>query len=144
MRSKARIKNHPIHPMLIALPLGLWSFSFIADVLYLLGAGNEWRVVSGYAMAGGIVGALAAAVPGFIDYFALNDSRAKQIATWHMGLNLAAVALYSFNFYIRLNHDFQIALAPFLLSVLTIGFLTVSGWLGGELIYVHRVAVMEE
>lgn len=144
MKSKARIGNHPIHPMLICLPLGLWIFSYISDFLYFCKAGPYWEVVSAYAIAGGIVGAVAAAIPGFIDYFTIKDTALKRIATWHMVLNLGAVVLYSCNLFLRWDNNVQPNGLPFLLSSVTVILLAVSGWLGGELIYVHRVSVLEK
>lgn len=144
MRSKARIKDHPIHCMLVALPLGLWTFSFIADILYVLGIKGDWHIVSGYCMGGGILGALLAAVFGFIDYTGITHPRTKTIATWHMMTNLAAVVLYCFNFYMRYSNDFLLGPLEIMLSVATMILLSASGWLGGELVYVHRVAVVEE
>ena len=32
MRARAQIKSHPIHPMLVAFPIGLWVASFIFDL----------------------------------------------------------------------------------------------------------------
>jgi uncharacterized membrane protein len=130
--------------MIIVLPLGLWVFSFVADILHFNGVGSYWHIVSAYAMAGGVVGALLSAVPGFIDYFALKDKAAKQIATWHMMMNLGAVVLYSYNFWLRYTHHYQAEGLPFILSIATIILLTISGWLGGELVYVHRVGVLEQ
>ncbi len=61
----------------------------------LSGAGvARFRVVAFYNIGAGIVGAFAAAVPGFIDYLTLKG-RAARVGTWHMSLNLAALALFT-------------------------------------------------
>ena len=49
------------------------------------------RLVASFADA--VDGALAAAVPGFIDYLALRKRAAMRLAAVHMGLNLALVVL---------------------------------------------------
>jgi uncharacterized membrane protein len=87
MKSTVRIHDHPVHPMLVAVPIGLWVFSFVADVLYLIGLDASWRLVSAYCMAGGCAGGLMAALPGFIDYLFIHDSISKRIAIWHMMIN---------------------------------------------------------
>ena len=70
MRTPASIGKHPIHPMLIVFPIGLWFFSLACDLIRLAGATNDaWSIVAFYAMVGGLFGALVAAVPGFIDSF---------------------------------------------------------------------------
>ena len=54
----------------MSLPIGLWVFSVVADLVFLFGWGAAvWKDVAFYTLNGGIVGALLAAVPGFIDFF---------------------------------------------------------------------------
>jgi uncharacterized membrane protein len=139
MRTPANIAKHPIHPMLVGIPIGLWLFSLICDLVAVLGNGDEvWRVVALYTMVGGIVGALLAAVPGFIDMLSL-PSGIKRIALVHMTINLIVVALYAVNIWLRLPDP--ASTTPVWLSVIAVGLLAVSGWLGGKMVYVHGVAV---
>src|SRR5205085_10983792 len=101
MRTPANIARHPIHPMLVAIPIGLWIFSLICDLVYRFAGGNpNWQVVAWYTPVGGILGALVAAVPGFIDMLSLPWAT-KRIALIHMSINFTVVALYVVNFYIR-------------------------------------------
>jgi uncharacterized membrane protein len=144
MKSRARIHTHPIHPMIVALPIGLWVFSLIADILCLSGFHGSWRETAAYAMAFGCCTALIAAVPGLIDYFMITGEKAKRTATWHLVINLVVTGLYAGNFFLRVSHDYDPGGIPFLLSVLGIGFLGVSGWLGGDLVYIHKMGVIEE
>src|SRR5215467_7721178 len=104
MRSRASFQNHPIHPMLIVFPIALWIFSLVCDITYHAGSYNPfWKAMAFYSMLGGVVGALAAAVPGFIDYLAIRDLQVKRIATFHMVLNLIVVLLFIFNLGMRFN-----------------------------------------
>ena len=65
MRTPANIAKHPIHPMLIPIPIGLWIFSLVCDLIQAAGSADPaWPTVALYTMGGGIVDALAAAVPG--------------------------------------------------------------------------------
>jgi uncharacterized membrane protein len=128
--------------MLVALPIGLLVFSLVSDVIFLTGWGlSIWNAVAYYTMMGGVVGGVLAAIPGFIDYLLVRDRRVKKIATTHMILNLAVVALFIFNLGIRYNAANDNDLVGVTLSIVGIGILAVSGWLGGSLVYVHRVAV---
>lgn len=143
MRTPANVAKHPIHPMLVAVPIGLWLFSLICDLFFYFGSGGEnWQVVAAYTIAGGIVGALVAAIPGFIDLLSLPWSL-KRIALLHMSLNLTVVALYVVNYWLR-SQQMQAGaqgMAPFWLSLVAVLMLAASGWLGGKLVYVHGVAV---
>lgn len=140
MRTPANIAKHPIHPMLVAIPIGLWIFSLICDLVHRFGSTNpNWQVVAWYTLVGGIIFALIAAVPGFIDMLSLPWAT-KRIALIHMSINLTVVALYVVNAYIR-KHSHGTSDAGLWLSVLAVLMLAVSGWLGGKMVYVHGVAV---
>ncbi|HSQ77508.1 MAG TPA: DUF2231 domain-containing protein [Nitrospirota bacterium] len=141
MKDLARVGNHPIHPMLVPLPIGLWIFSLVADIIYRISGGPTWATVAYYSMAGGIVGALLAALPGFVDILALKPSRVKKIAIWHMSINVTALILFIFNLYLRTGTPD--AVMPFVLSIIGVLFILVSGWLGGQMVYVHGLAVDE-
>ena len=140
MRTPANIAGHPIHPMLVPIPIGLWIFSFVCDLAFVFGSGaSTGSTVALYTMAGGIVGALAAAVFGFIDLLSL-PPEPRRTALVHMTINLVVVVLYLVNFWFRRatpdNPDGYVWL-----SLVAIGLLVVSGWLGGKLVYILGVAV---
>ena len=142
MHTPASIAKHPLHPMLVAIPIGLWIFSLVCDIVLLFGGTSEnWAIVARYTMLGGIVGALVAALPGFIDLLSLPWS-VKRIALAHMAINLTVVALYVVNFYLR-RRGVE-SNTPVLLSFIAVAMLAVSGWLGGKMVYVHGVAVDEQ
>jgi uncharacterized membrane protein len=93
-----------------------------------------------YSLLVGIGGALLAAVPGFIDFLSIADPRAKRVAVSHLILNLAVVALYAVNAWLRTESPAGTS-TPFLLSIVAILLLSLSGWLGGELVYRHGVGI---
>ena len=139
----ASFKGHPLHPILVALPIGLWIFSIVSDLIFKFGFGGPvWSDVAFYTLAGGIVGALIAALPGFIDLFSIENPKSRSIGIWHMTINLLAVALYCVNFWLR-QHRTPGDNLPIALSVIGIVFIIISGWLGGELVYVRGVAVKQ-
>jgi len=128
--------------MLVVFPIGLWVFSFICDIVYHAGSYNIfWKGMAFYTMLGGVLGALVAAFPGFIDYLSLRERRVKQIAATHMVLNLIVVALFVFNLGVRLNASPDFELLGMILSIVGLGIMSVSGWLGGSLVYVYRVGI---
>src|SRR2546421_11022920 len=103
MQTPASIARHPIHPMLVPIPIGLWIFSFVCDLVHAGGSSNPaWSTVALYTMGGGIVGALLAAVPGLIDLLSLPPGPRKTGIT-HLAINLTVVVLYVINFWLRVN-----------------------------------------
>jgi uncharacterized membrane protein len=144
MSTPASIAKHPIHPMLVVFPIGLWIFSFVSDLIFLLGGSPVWDDIAFYAMVGGLVGALGAAVPGFFDMFSISDPKVGKIARNHMILNLLTVAIFGVNVYLRTILASGSSLLPITLSLIGLVFLAFSGWLGGEMVYVHGVGVEPE
>lgn len=139
MKDVARVGNHPIHPMLVPLPIGLWIFSLVADIIYRFSGVETWATVAYYSMAGGIIGALIAALPGFVDLLALKPSQVKKMAIWHMSINVTALVLFVVNFMLRTGSPG--ATAPLVLSIIGVLFIMVGGWIGGHMVYVHGLAV---
>jgi uncharacterized membrane protein len=146
MASPASMARHPIHPMLIPFPIALWVFSLIADVIYLWRGNPAWRDwIAFYALLGGVIGGAAAAVPGLIDWLSLKDPEAVKVANWHARLNVIALLIFAASFYLRTAGGSRWVggsyTVPVLLSVVGVLLITISGWLGGELVFKHGVAV---
>lgn len=140
MRTPANIARHPIHPMLVPIPIGLWIFSLVCDLVWVFGSGGDaWRTVAFYNMVAGVIGALIAAIPGLIDLLSL-PTGPRRTAIIHMSLNLTVVALYVVNIVLRYGNPDRYAV-PIWLSVIAIALLGASGWLGGKLVYELGVAV---
>jgi uncharacterized membrane protein len=130
--------------MLVVFPIALWIFSLLCDVIYHAGSHNLfWKGMAFFSMLCGIGGALAAAVPGFIDYLAIRDPQVKRVAMTHMILNIVIVVLFIFNLGMRFSApaDPDQQLFATILSVVGVLLMAVSGWLGGSLVYIHHVGV---
>jgi len=80
MKSKASIAGHPIHPMLIPFPLALWATSFVVDILFYFLRHPTLLVVAKFMIAAGCLGAIAAAIPGFIDWLSIKNGDVKKAA----------------------------------------------------------------
>ena len=140
MIATASIAKHPLHPMLIPLPIGMWIFSLVCDVVALATDAVLWSGMAYYAMAGGLIGALLAALPGLVDLVTMNSSFVRRLGIWHGGINVLIVAMFAINLLWRRGGESGAA-GPVILSIVAVLLLAVSGWLGGELVYVHGVAV---
>jgi uncharacterized membrane protein len=127
--------------MLVVFPLGLWIMALACDIAEVLTGNPMWRTLAFWNIVGGIIGALAAAIPGFLDYPGVRG-RIGRIATWHMILNLAAVVLFAVNALVRSQVGVGSHL-PLALSVIGVAGVLAGGWLGGEMVYVERMGVDE-
>src|SRR5207248_10796062 len=137
--------RHPLHPMLVHFPIGLFLLSLLLDLASLaLPSAPDLVRDSFYAMLLGVITALVAAVPGFVDYTDIrSDHPAKRTATTHLTLNLIVVALYGINLGVRSSSlvDPKISFGPLILSLVGVGLLSVSGYLGGRLVYDAGISV---
>jgi len=97
-------------------------------------------------MVGGFIGALCAAIPGFIDllFYKGGAPPVKKTALIHMTINLTAVVLYAINIWLRASGPTDIGTslsAPVVLSIIGVALIFVSGWLGGQMVHVYGVGV---
>jgi uncharacterized membrane protein len=139
--------GHPLHPALVSVPIGAWTASFVFDLAsravsspQVLAEGSRWLIGLG------ILGALAAALVGFLDLLAIpTGTRAFRIALLHMSLNLSATALYAVGFFVRDAHPTgAVPIGQIVLSAVALAAVGIGGFLGGELVFRHGVRVAEE
>lgn len=135
MESKAKLLGHPLHPMLVVFPLGLLITSFIFDVICYFTHSERMAYASFYMIAAGVIGGLAAALPGIIDWFAIpSGTRAKKIGAVHGLGNVVVLVLFAMSWWLRRD----VAQAPGA-NAITFSFVAVllgafTAWLGGELV----------
>lgn len=143
MESRIKFLGHPVHPMLIVYPLGLLSAAVIFDVLYIATNNADLSTFSFWAIAAGLVGGLAAAIFGLIDWMAIpKNTRARRVGVLHGGGNLIVVALFALSFLMRTGDASYLPdTLPFIVALLGAVVALVTAWLGGELVYRLRVAV---
>lgn len=140
MSTRASVHNHPIHPMVIVLPIGLWVFSIVCYAIFLASGTLVWRTVSLYSMGGGVIGGILAAIPGIIDFLTLRESPVLTIAMYHMISNTIALTIFTISLVLAIFWEGQ-TLTPFILSLFGLLAMGIGGWLGWSLVYEHGVGV---
>ncbi len=148
MKTKASFAGEPIHPMFVHYPIALWTTSVVTDVVFYFHRNISLVLISKFLIAAGIVGAVAAAIPGFIDWLTITDPVAKKTGLLHMVLNLTALLMFGVSLYLRMRNYGAAAVAhslrvPFLVSVAGLIDLSIAASLGGKLVYKHRMGVEE-
>lgn len=140
--------GHPFHPLLVTVPIGAWVASVVFDIVAQVSSEEEAVFAEGaYWLIGiGILGALAAAMFGLIDFSQLErGTRAFATGLTHMVINLSVVVLFVINFLVRQSGDYEKAsMGGLILSLVGIALLGASGWLGGKLAYRYGVRVAAE
>jgi len=150
MRSKFAIAGHPLHPLLVALPVGLFAWTLIADIIYATDklSRREWFDIAFWSGIAAIVTGLLAALPGFGDYLTMaRKSDARGIATAHLALNLGIVGLFVVAMLFMAPDDGGSGshfTAAVILHAIGVGALLLSGWLGGEMVFRHHLAMIPD
>lgn len=143
MHSTAQIKGHPIHPILIAFPI---AFGVAAPVLDLVGVLANWSTVwttGAYLAAATVICGLIAGAPGLIDYLYTvpPNSSASKRATWHLCVNLGALALVASGWAFRDLDTLRPGAGAVVLEFAGLALMTAGGWLGGTLVYRNQIGV---
>jgi len=134
MQGKATFLGHPVHPMLVPFPIAFFAGALISDIISHWGDPVFWPRMSVVLIGLGIIGALLAAVFGFVDYLTAPLSEgAKKTATTHLILNLVVVAIFVIAFFVRFGD--ATSTIGYVLTVLGVLVLFVSGYLGGKLVF---------
>jgi uncharacterized membrane protein len=140
--------GHPLHPMLVPVPIGAWIAALLLDVgSHAVGAASA----DGLALAArwlvglGLAGALAAASVGLLDLVAIPPrTRAMRIGLFHLTANLSATAIFAASLAARWGADGPVGYGVLTLDALGVAALAVGGFLGGELAYRYGVRVADE
>ena len=144
-KSTAQIFGHPLHPMLVTFPIGFLIGVFASDIVYEATGDAFWARVSLWLLVAALAMAALAALAGFVDFLGDRLIRAVNIAWFHMIGNVTAVVLSLVSLWFRC-HDGLTADYPTVIwiSLVVVLILSVTGWLGGELVFRHRVGVADE
>jgi uncharacterized membrane protein len=145
VESTASIAGHPLHHMLVPFPIAFLIGAFATDLAFWSTTNAFWAQASYWLLIAGIVTALVAALPGFIDFFSIDKLRDVSIAWIHMVGNLTVVVLALINLALRWGDPAAGARGwGFWLSLLSALLLLINGWLGGELAYRYRIGTIPD
>jgi uncharacterized membrane protein len=135
MESRAKALGHPIHQMLIPFPFGLLATAVIFDIVYLIWGNPTMATVAHYMIIAGIIGGLAAAPFGAIDYLAIpSGTRAKSVGLLHGVGNVVVLLLFAASWWLRRDAPERPETLALVLSFAGFALAGATGWLGGELV----------
>jgi uncharacterized membrane protein len=143
-KSTASIAGHPIHPMIIPFPIAFFVSTLVCDIVFWATGREEWATAAIWLLGAGIVMAVLTAVVGLIDVFGDRRIRELNEVWWHAGGNALVVLIELYNW----SHRFAAgttAIIPvgIVLSLIAVIILVFNGWMGWEMVYRHRVGVLD-
>ncbi len=141
--SKLSIAGHPIHPVIVTMPIGLLISALISDVVYWVTSDLFWASASFWLIVGGIISGVAAGLTGMVDFVKIKRVRNRSAGWIHMIGNIGVLLLSIINMWTRLGDP----VAPILpwglvLSLIVASLLGVTGWFGGELTFRHKIGII--
>ncbi|RIK80786.1 MAG: hypothetical protein DCC67_08950 [Planctomycetota bacterium] len=140
MDSRAKLFGHSIHQQLVVLPLGMLVGAVAFDVAFLANGSGVMATVAFWMIVAGIIGGLAAAPFGWIDWLAIpRGARAKTIGLTHGLTNVVVLLLFALSAWLRWDGPERPEAAALAASFAGVILALFGGWLGGEL--VSRLAI---
>jgi uncharacterized membrane protein len=143
--SSANVLGHPMHPILITLPIGFFAATFLFDLVFWQTGNQAFATGALWLLGAGLVGAVLAALTGVTDFFGDGRIRALSDAWQHAIGNVILVLVQLFSFYQRYRYGASAVVPMGLsLSLAAVVIMLFTGWKGGEMVFRHRVAVYDE
>jgi len=140
------LPGHPIHPPLTDATIGIYTFATIAALADVLGisthaATHGWWL----ALLTGLITTVATAVTGLLDWLQIErGTELWKTATSHMVAMIAATLFFALAAIVGKESfdEGNVLAGPFILTLVGFGLLTLGGWLGGSIVYVHGMRVL--
>ena len=145
VRSTAAIFGHPIHPMLVVFPIAFLVGALVTDLAFWGTSDSFWARASEWLLGAGIVMGVLAAVAGLIEFVTISRVRSLAAGWVHFLGNATAILLALWNLLHRMGGDPGVMVVPFgiILSAVVVVIFLVTGWLGGELVFRHRIGMID-
>jgi uncharacterized membrane protein len=143
-KSTLQVAGHPIHPMLVSFPIAFFVATLACDIAFKSSSVAPWATAALWLLGAGLVMAALAAVAGLTDFLGEPRIRALNDAWWHAGINILAVLLSLYNFFIRYSDPAAVGTTGLVISLIVVCLLLVSGWKGWEMVYRHHVGVADD
>jgi nitrite reductase/ring-hydroxylating ferredoxin subunit/uncharacterized membrane protein len=129
--------GHPLHPVLTDVTIGAWTLGTIFDCAAAITDSDELRTSADHATLAGTVAAVPTAITGMVDFSTIPKSIAAPVFL-HATLNVINFSLYLGSVQARRNGNRRKGV---ILSSVAFGLTMVSAWIGGTLVYRHKIGV---
>jgi uncharacterized membrane protein len=141
--SVAAIGGHPLHPMVVPIPIAAFLGVLASDLLFAFTGDPFWASASYWLLWVGVAGGAIAAALGVIELAGLSRARTMGLAWAHGIANALALIVSVANLALRMSGPDAILYAGLGMSAVVAALILFSGWLGGELAFRHGLGVAE-
>jgi uncharacterized membrane protein len=140
------LPGHPLHPPLTDATIGIYTFATIAAVADVLGISNNAATHGWWlALLAGLITTVATALTGLLEWLTIErGTELWKTATFH-ALAMVTATVF-FGLAALTGHgsfkEGNVHAGPFVLTVVGFLVMTLGGWLGGAVVYVHGMRVL--
>jgi uncharacterized membrane protein len=142
------LPGHPLHPPLTDATIGMFVLAAGLGIVGAAGGVEEAAAKAMYlALLGGLIVAVPTALTGLVEWLAIEWGTPRwRTATWHLSVMLAAVALFALAAWRQHPgyQDGEVTTGGLVLTLAGAVLLSVGGWLGGSLVFVHGTRVLDK
>jgi uncharacterized membrane protein len=140
------LPGHPLHPPLTDATIGIYTAASAFGLLSVLGVSERNTAAAWWlALVLGLVVTAPTALAGLIDWLSISwGTPVWRTATLHLFSMLTATvffllaAVFGRGGYV----DGEVTTGSLILTLVGFGFLTLGGWLGGTIVFVHGMRVL--
>ena len=139
------LAGHPLHPPLTDATIGAYTAATVLAFLDVVGlsdkaAAHGWWL----ALLVGLAFTVPTALTGLADWLTIKWRSQLWTATWHLAAMVSATIFFGVTAIVG-HGDWQrgnVTALPFALNLIGFGLLTLGGWLGGSIVFVHGMRVL--
>jgi uncharacterized membrane protein len=140
------LPGHPLHPPLTDATIGIYTAATALGVLSAIGVSDHNTARAWWlALVIGLIATVPTALTGFVDWLGIEwGSPLWRTATIHL-LSMVTATVF-FLLAATFGHagyvDQAVRGGALILTLIGFGMLTLGGWLGGSVVYVHGMRVL--
>ena len=141
------LPGHPIHPPLTDVTIGTYTFATVAGLAEVTGVTENSGAYGWWiALIFGLIVTGPTALTGLLDWLSITrGTELWKTATLHLTAMLSATAFFALaaifghSSYTHAN----VSSGAFVLTLIGFALLTLGGWLGGAIVFVHGMRVLK-
>ena len=140
------LPGHPLHPPLTDATIGAYTVATVAGLAEVLRiTENNGAIVWWLALILGLIFTVPTALTGLLEWLGIeHGTEVRKTATLHLIVMVTATAFFALA--AIFGHDAythqNVSSGAYILTVIGFGCLTLGGWLGGSIVFVHGMRVL--
>jgi uncharacterized membrane protein len=140
------LPGHPLHPPLTDATIGAYTAATVMGFASIVGVAEDSAAHGWWlALVVGLIFTVPTALAGLIDWLSIERGTPLfRTATWHLIAMVSATVFFLIA--ALLGHDgyteSAVRTGPYVLTLIGFGVMTLGGWLGGAIVFVHGMRVL--